>query len=57
MDTLGIGEIATICGRYYAMDRDKRWDRVEKSLRCHDLGHGFENSYRLSETAPGSGGK
>ncbi len=25
----GIGEIATISGRYYAMDRDKRWDRVE----------------------------
>ena len=29
----GIGKIATISGRYYAMDRDKRWDRVEK---CYD---------------------
>ena len=28
---LGVGEIATISGRYYAMDRDKRWDRVEKA--------------------------
>lgn len=26
---LGIGEIATIVGRYYAMDRDKRWERCE----------------------------
>ncbi len=28
---LGFGEIATVCGRYYAMDRDNRWDRVEKA--------------------------
>ena len=26
---LGVGKIATVMGRYYAMDRDKRWDRVE----------------------------
>ena len=28
---LGVGKIATLMGRYYAMDRDKRWDRVEKA--------------------------
>ena len=28
---LGIGEIATVMGRYYAMDRDKRWDRVQRA--------------------------
>jgi 2,3-bisphosphoglycerate-independent phosphoglycerate mutase len=28
---LGVGKIATVCGRYYAMDRDKRWDRVEQA--------------------------
>ena len=28
---IGVGKIATISGRYYAMDRDKRWDRVEKA--------------------------
>lgn len=28
---LGIGRVATIAGRYYAMDRDKRWERVEKA--------------------------
>ena len=31
IDTLELGCIATISGRYYAMDRDKRWDRVEKA--------------------------
>src|SRR5215472_419633 len=29
----GLG-VATVCGRYYAMDRDKRWDRVEKAYRA-----------------------
>lgn len=29
MDEIGIGKLATISGRYYAMDRDKRWERVE----------------------------
>ena len=28
---LGVGKIATVMGRYYAMDRDKRWDRVQKA--------------------------
>ena len=27
--SIGVGKIATVMGRYYAMDRDKRWDRVE----------------------------
>ncbi|MCH5152150.1 MAG: 2,3-bisphosphoglycerate-independent phosphoglycerate mutase [Clostridiales bacterium] len=31
MDELGFGKIATVCGRYYAMDRDNRWDRVEQA--------------------------
>ena len=31
MNEIGVGQIATISGRYYAMDRDKRWDRVEKA--------------------------
>ncbi|MBP3949960.1 2,3-bisphosphoglycerate-independent phosphoglycerate mutase [Bacillus suaedae] len=37
---LGVGEIATVHGRYYAMDRDKRWDRVEKSYRAMVYGEG-----------------
>lgn len=28
MDKIGLGKIVTVCGRYYAMDRDKRWERV-----------------------------
>ena len=28
---LGVGKVATVMGRYYAMDRDKRWDRVEQA--------------------------
>jgi 2,3-bisphosphoglycerate-independent phosphoglycerate mutase len=30
---IGVGEIATVCGRYYAMDRDKRWERTERAYR------------------------
>ncbi len=39
-------QIATISGRYYAMDRDNRWDRVEKAYNCLLLGEGnkAENS-------------
>lgn len=38
--TIGNGAIATICGRYYAMDRDNRWDRVEKAYRLYTEGAG-----------------
>lgn len=31
---IGIGQIASISGRYFAMDRDKRWERVEKAYRA-----------------------
>ncbi|QDR81887.1 2,3-bisphosphoglycerate-independent phosphoglycerate mutase [Sporomusa termitida] len=34
MTALGTGEIATIAGRYYAMDRDKRWERVSKQYQA-----------------------
>lgn len=34
------GDIATICGRYYAMDRDKRWDRTEMAYRLYSAGEG-----------------
>lgn len=37
---LGIGKIATITGRYYAMDRDNRWDRVEKAYAAMVYGEG-----------------
>ena len=33
IDSAGVGRISTICGRYWAMDRDNRWDRTEKAYR------------------------
>ncbi|MFA9458627.1 2,3-bisphosphoglycerate-independent phosphoglycerate mutase [Halalkalibacter sp. AB-rgal2] len=40
LQELGLGQIASLHGRYYAMDRDKRWDRVEKSYRAMVYGEG-----------------
>ena len=40
MKEIGVGKVATVQGRYYAMDRDKRWDRVEKSYRAMVYGEG-----------------
>lgn len=40
--TLGVGRIATIVGRYYAMDRDNRWDRIERAYRLLVNGEGRE---------------
>ncbi|MFS0611968.1 2,3-bisphosphoglycerate-independent phosphoglycerate mutase [Lederbergia ruris] len=40
MDEYGIGKFATISGRFYSMDRDKRWDRVEKAYRAMAYGDG-----------------
>ena len=37
---LGIGKIATVSGRYYAMDRDNRWERVEKAYQAMTAGIG-----------------
>jgi len=44
MQELGVGEIATISGRYYAMDRDKNYDRVEKAYRAMVDGTGEKAS-------------
>lgn len=40
MEALGVGKIATVMGRYYVMDRDNRWDRVEKAYNAMVLGKG-----------------
>ena len=42
MKEIGVGKIATISGRYYAMDRDNRWDRVEKAYRAITAAEGNE---------------
>lgn len=40
MAELGVGKLATISGRYYSMDRDKRWDRVKKAYDAMVYGEG-----------------
>ena len=40
MEEIGVGEVATVMGRYYAMDRDNRWERVEKAYRAMVYGEG-----------------
>ena len=44
MRELGVGRVATVIGRYYAMDRDKRWERVERAFRAIVLGDGRKST-------------
>ena len=46
---VGVGQVATVMGRYYAMDRDKRWDRVQRAYDAMTRGEGVQN--------PGPGGR
>ena len=41
---LGVGRIATVMGRFYAMDRDKRWDRVQRAYDAIACGEGAFNA-------------
>ena len=43
MQEIGVGEIATVAGRYYAMDRDNRWERVSKAYNAMVVGEGVQN--------------
>ncbi len=42
MNEIGVGKVATISGRYYAMDRDNNWDRVEKAYAAMVYGEGVK---------------
>lgn len=57
MKEYGVGKFATISGRYYSMDRDKRWERVEKSYRAMVYGEGptYSNAFDLVEDNYGHG--
>lgn len=55
----GVGRIATVCGRYFAMDRDRRWDRVRMAFDAMTLGRGthagdplqaLQDAYNRNET-------
>ncbi|MBT3812078.1 MAG: 2,3-bisphosphoglycerate-independent phosphoglycerate mutase [Gammaproteobacteria bacterium] len=60
IDQLGVGHIASIIGRFYAMDRDNRWERVQKAHQLIVLGEskytaesaieGLRNAYQREET-------
>ena len=59
MKEIGVGKIATVSGRYYAMDRDNRWERVELAYNAMVLGKGeisssaveaIDKSYRDNKT-------
>lgn len=59
MNSLKIGIIASVMGRYYAMDRDRRWERTEKSYQCLTKGIGnkansifsaIEEAYKQEKT-------
>ncbi len=43
MKEIGIGRVASVMGRYYAMDRDNRWDRVELAYKALTKGEGHTN--------------
>lgn len=56
---IGVGKVATVSGRYFTMDRDKRWERVERAYRSMVYGtgeaaatslHALENAYEHGET-------
>lgn len=50
LEDIGLGKIATISGRYYAMDRDERWDRTEKAYRAiveAKAGESFDKPLKL----------
>jgi 2,3-bisphosphoglycerate-independent phosphoglycerate mutase len=42
LNELGIGTIASVSGRYYAMDRDKRWERIDRAFGAMILGNGHK---------------
>ena len=59
IDKIGCGKIASVCGRYYAMDRDNNWDRIEKAydmltlgegIACENAADALEESYKEGTT-------
>ncbi len=41
-EQIGIGKIASIAGRFYAMDRDSRWERIQQAYECLTMGKGLK---------------
>ncbi len=57
MNRIGVGRIATVMGRYYAMDRDNRWDRVEQAYTAmvHGKGHAAVSAFAAVEASYAAG--
>lgn len=51
MSEIGVGKIATVMGRYYAMDRDNRWERVEKAYAAMVYGEGVQAASAVQAVA------
>ena len=51
MSETGVGKIATVMGRYYAMDRDNRWERVEKAYAAMVYGEGVQAASAVQAVA------
>ena len=56
LQRIGYGKVATVMGRYYAMDRDNRWERVEKAYRAIVCGEGHQAT-SCAEAIQGSYGE
>jgi 2,3-bisphosphoglycerate-independent phosphoglycerate mutase len=57
MESIDFGKIASVSGRYYSMDRDKRWERIEKSYRMlvDGVGNTAESAVRVMEDSYANG--
>jgi 2,3-bisphosphoglycerate-independent phosphoglycerate mutase len=57
LSELGVGRVATVMGRFFAMDRDNRWERVERAYRAMTLGEGVscDSSVEAIESAYAAG--
>ncbi|WP_085834110.1 2,3-bisphosphoglycerate-independent phosphoglycerate mutase [Clostridium merdae] len=51
MQEIGVGKIATVAGRYYAMDRDNRWERVSKAYNAMVMGEGVQSTDPVASVA------
>lgn len=51
MREIGVGKIATVAGRYYAMDRDNRWERVSKAYNAMVMGEGVQSTDPVASVA------
>jgi len=47
IEEIGLGQIATVAGRYYTMDRDQRWERVEKGYQAMVAGEGIKDCHAM----------